>query len=77
MLINKGPSVTITKAFDPYLENLPSDRNFHSLIDTISAFTDIIFSEGYRRQRCKKGWSMGALLPEGNGKNLFWQKNLG
>ena len=20
-------------------------------------------------QRCKKGWSMGALLPEGNGQN--------
>ena len=28
-------------------------------------------------QRCKKGWSMGALLPEGNGPNQSGQKDSG
>ena len=28
-------------------------------------------------QRWKMGWSMGALLPEGNGQNQSWQTDLG
>ena len=30
-----------------------------------------------RSQRWKKGWSTGALLPEGNGQNWSWQKDVG
>ena len=33
--------------------------------------------QGPLRQRCKKGWSMGALLPEGNGLDHSWQKDWG
>ena len=34
-------------------------------------------NSGYNQQRWKKGWSMGALLPDGNGQYHSCQKDLG
>ena len=40
-------------------------------------FQAIFIFEVSRYQRCKKGWSTGALLPEGNRPNPSWQKDSG